>query len=105
MNINLRQVLDALSPTKPPEVILASIVVYAIGLLALIGLIMQKEGSTRDSMMLTAVMIAVLIDKIAATSILKNQMRGFEQSSFGVFLLRTLMFTFPLIVARSSQNA
>ena|SRR5258706_9487186 len=104
MNINLRQILDALSPVKPPEAILASIVVYAIGLLVLIGLFMQKEGSTRDAMMLSAVLITVLIDKIAATSILKNQMRGFEQWSFGIFLIRTAMFTFPLIVAGSSKT-
>jgi hypothetical protein len=101
--ISLRQVLDALSPTKPPEVLFASIVLYTIMILTLIAMFMQKEGSTRDAMMLTAVVIICLIDKVAATSILKNTFRGFEQASFGIFIIRTMMFVFPLVVGGSTK--
>ena len=38
MKINLRQVIEALNPVKPPEIMFAAIVLYAIGLLVLIAL-------------------------------------------------------------------
>jgi hypothetical protein len=104
MKLNLRQILDALSPLKPPEAIFAGIVLYFIGILVLIGMFMQKEGSTRDTMLLTAVLVVMLIDKIAATSQFRNQVAGFQQWSFGLFIARTLMFTFPLVVAGSTKS-
>ena len=104
MKINLRQVIEALNPVKPPEIMFAAIVLYAIGLMVLIALFMQKESNMRNTMMLSAVLLVVLIDKIAATSNLRDTLNGFQHNSFGIFIIRTLMFTFPLVVAGGTKT-
>jgi hypothetical protein len=101
--LTLSKVLGALNPLQPPNAAVAGITLYVIAVLTLIGLFMQKEGSTRDTIFLSIVLLGCLIDKIATTSTLMNQITGFTQTSFGIFIMRTLMFTLPLVVAGSTK--
>jgi hypothetical protein len=102
--LDVSTILTALNPTQPPEALFASIVCYLIALLTLVALFMQKEGSTRDTVFLSIVIMACLIDKIAATSILRDKMPGLTHNSFIIFMIRVAMFVFPMIVAGSTKN-
>ena len=70
MHINLSQVISALNPTQPPEMAFAGWAIYVIAILTFVCLVMQKEGSTRDTVFLSIVIFSLLIDKIVATSAL-----------------------------------
>jgi len=106
-NITVSKILEALNPLRPPEATLAGIIVYLILLLALIGLFLQKQASTRDQMLIAAVIVCCLIDKITATSILRDQVTysGFTKASpFGSFIIRVVMFAVPLVCAGSTKT-
>jgi hypothetical protein len=106
MKLSLGNILDALNPTKPPEAMFASIICYLIALLAFIALMMQKNATTRDTVLLSSIIFMCLIDKITATSTLVNQVNitGFTHANpFGLFLIRTGMFAIPMIVAGGTK--
>jgi hypothetical protein len=68
---------------------------------------MQKNASTRDTVMLSSIIFMCLIDKITATSTLRDQVNitGFTRGNpFGLFLIRTGMFAIPMIVAGSTKT-
>ena|SRR5712692_2284745 len=104
MHINLSQVLNALNPTQPPEMALAGWAIYVIAALTFVCLLMQKEGSTRDTVFLSIVIFSLLIDKIVATSALRDTIPGMDHASFGVFMIRVADLVFPMIVAGSTKT-
>lgn len=107
MQLTPAKILEALNPTKPPEAMFAAIVCYLIALLALIALMMQKNASLQITIMLSSIIMMCLIDKITATSTISNQtnITGFTHGNpFGLFLIRTAMFAFPMIVAGQTKS-
>ena len=102
--LKLSDVLAALNPTQPPEAIYAGIALYVIAALTFICLLMQKEGSTRDTVFLSIVIFSCLIDKIVATSNLRDKLPGMTHNSFGVFMIRVADLIFPMIVAGSTKS-
>jgi hypothetical protein len=101
-NITINRILQALDPRVPAEAQLAAFTLYAIALLALIALFLQKDGSTRETLLLAGVILFCLIDKITATSILRDEtdILGFTRGQpFGSFIIRTGMAAVPWIVA------
>ena len=104
MHISLSQILAALNPTQPPEAAFAGWAIYFLAVLGLIGVFMQPEGSTRDTILLSCVLFSLLIDKIVATSNLRDTIPGMTHNSFGVFMIRVADFVFPLLVAGSTKN-
>jgi hypothetical protein len=104
MHINLSQVVAALNPLQPPEMMFAGIAIYVIAILAFICLMLQGEGSTRDTIFLSIVIFSCLIDKIVATSALRDTIPGFDHASFGVFMIRVADLVFPMIVAGSTKS-
>jgi hypothetical protein len=107
MHISFGQIISALNPLQPPEAQVAGITVYIIAILTIVALLMQKEGSTRDTVLLTIVIMSCLIDKITATSNLRDQVNisGFTRGSpFGSFMIRVAMFALPLVVAGGTKS-
>ena len=104
MHINLSQVIGALNPTQPPEMAFAGWAIYVIAVLTFVCLLMQKEGSTRDTVFLSIVIFSLLIDKIVATSPLRDTIPGLDHASFGVFMIRVADLVFPMIVAGSTKT-
>jgi hypothetical protein len=107
MQLTPAKILEALNPTKPPEAMFAAIVCYLIALLAFIALLMQKNATTRDTILLSSIIFMCLIDKITATSTISNQTNfvGFTKGNpFGLFLIRTGMFAIPMIVAGGTKT-
>lgn len=104
MHISLAQILNALNPTQPPEATFAGVTIYVIAVLTFICLMMQKEGSTRDTIFLSIVIFSCLIDKIVATSNLRDTIPGMTHNSFGVFMIRVANLVFPMIVAGSTKS-
>jgi hypothetical protein len=107
MQISLSQVIQALDPRQPPEALFASIAVYAIMLLMIIAMMQQKDGSLRDTLMIAAVILFCLIDKITATSNLRDtvNLSGFTRGNpFGTFLIRVGMFALPIVEAGSTKS-
>src|SRR5215813_4451197 len=102
--LDVSTVLTALNPTQPPEALLASIVVYVMALLTLVALLMQKEGSTRDTVLLLAVIMACLIDKIAATSILRAQITGLTHNTCATDISRLPTCVCPTSDAGSTKT-
>ena len=103
MHISLSQILNALNPTQPPVATAAGVTIYVIAILTFVCLMLQKEGSTRDTIFLSIVIFSLLIDKIVATSNLRDTIPGMNHASFGLFMIRVADLVFPMIVAGSTK--
>ncbi|MBX3063156.1 MAG: hypothetical protein KF726_09275 [Anaerolineae bacterium] len=91
-SIDLQEVLRRLGPNYPNLEI--GIGVYLICAFALLNLFMQKKPDTRITLMLSAVILLALMDKVVVSPGGPIYNRDIE-----AFFLRVPMFVFPLITA------
>ncbi len=86
-SIKINQILQALGPNYPTPLI--GWTLYVIIVLVLATMFLQKKGNNTITLLLSAVIMACLIDKINA----------FPLASFGAFVVRIIIFVFPMVVA------
>lgn len=91
-NLTVSTILDKLNPMKD---IPWGFMIYIVIVLCLITLFMQKENSPfLITLLLAGAVMAGLMEKISV----------FSPNNFGAFILRTVMLTFPLIVAGMTKT-
>ncbi len=106
-NVQLTEILSRLGPNfQPPYIgyafLPSALALYAMFFLALITQSMQKTSTLTITMLMTTVMMATLIDKVAVG--VPGGLPATGTASLPVFILRAPMFTFPLIVAGMTKS-
>ena len=91
-NLQVNQILAKLSPANDVP---WGFMIYTVIILCLITLFMQKENSPfLITLLLAGAVMAGLMEQIGV----------FTPNNFGAFMLRTVMLTFPLVVAGMTKT-
>lgn len=95
-------ILQLLSPMNPNPLI--GWTLYIIIVLVLATMFMQKEGNNTITIMLFTVIIACLIDKVISFRPNTPGVAAFRPNLIGSFMLRVIIFVFPIIVAGMTRE-
>lgn len=95
MKININQILSYLDPRSD---FIWGYFLFAIIILAVVVLLMQKRGDLQITIFMSIPILMALIDKVAVTP--AGQAQGpLDRTSFFTFVMRIAMFVFPFITA------
>jgi hypothetical protein len=96
MKINLQGILMALRPDSSPGIV--GYVLYTIIILVILSLALQKQSTLQLTMMMSAVILCAIIDKINTNGQL------FDPKGFSAYMIRIVMFVFPLVFAGMTRT-
>jgi hypothetical protein len=96
MKGGLQGILMALRPDSSIGIV--GYVLYTIIILVVLSLALQKQSTLQLTMMMSAVILCAIIDKINTSGQL------FSNRDFAAYMIRIVMFVFPLVFAGMTRT-
>jgi hypothetical protein len=104
MNINFNQILNLLSlapASGVPNVVLFSILLYAIFVLAVLCLFLMPDKNMLPTLLVAAVLLASVIGKLITGG---ANLSGFRPAQFGSLIINVIPFLAPFLVAGMTRT-